>query len=66
METESVQLSSLKEGDVVPLEYNETKVEAEIYTIKNDKILLRHEKWEWIDKNSKRLYPVNYTHNIHI
>ena len=38
--------------------YNDAKIEAEIYKINENKILLRHEKWEWIDKNSNRLFPV--------
>ena len=52
------QTHQLNEGDIVPLLYNDAKIEAEIYTIKDDKILLRHEKWEWIPKNSNRLFPV--------
>eukprot|EP01083_Nonionella_stella_P122898 369974_1 len=45
------------EGDIIPLLYDDQMVEAEVYKINKDKILVRHHKWEWIDKNSDRLFP---------
>ena len=48
------------EGDNIPVVLSDGSkvVSSEVYMIKESTVLVRHEKFEWIDLKSKRLNPV--------
>ena len=52
--------TELKTGDSVPVLVEGVLVEAEVYEVKEGKVLIRHSDWEWLKLDDDRLFPSEY------
>ena len=63
---ETMSMKKVHEGDIIPILFQNQRINAEVYRITEQKILFRHSEWEWIDRKSPRLFPVKFHPQISV